>query len=82
MDAGEGESKEGGSKVVVVDGFKCNICSKNFRSGQALGGHKRPHFHGSTQAALIQDSASGKSSKSLGDEVLDFDLNELPPMKE
>ena len=81
MDTGEEKSKEGGSKA-VVDGFKCNICSKSFPSGQALGGHKRIHFQGSTQAAPRQGSASGKSSKCLGDKVLDFDLNELPPMEE
>ncbi|CBI24295.3 unnamed protein product, partial [Vitis vinifera] len=81
MDAGEEESKEGSSKV-VVDGFKCNICSKNFRSGQALGGHKRAHFQGSTQATPTQDSASGKASESMGNKVLGFDLNELPRMDE
>ncbi|KAL6340354.1 hypothetical protein AAG906_005806 [Vitis piasezkii] len=81
MDAGEEESKEGSSKV-VVDGFKCNICSKNFRSGQALGGHKRAHFQGSTQATPTQDSASGKASESMGNKVLGFDLNELPRMEE
>ena len=81
-DGGEEDSKEGGSKV-VVDRFKCNFCSKIFPSGPALGGHKRTHFHGSTQATpSCQHTVSEEAGKSLGGKVLDFDINELPPMEE
>lgn len=41
--SGKAERKTGSKKS---NGHKCSICSKVFRSGQALGGHKKSHFVG------------------------------------
>jgi C2H2-type zinc finger len=56
-------------------GHRCNVCLKNFATGQALGGHKRCHYwDGSSVSVSVSTSGSGSTLTSLKD----FDLN-LPP---
>jgi hypothetical protein len=46
----------------------CSECNKTFLSGQALGGHKKKHWHPEKQQAKTALAAAPRS----------FDLNELP----
>ncbi|KAG6574048.1 Zinc finger protein ZAT1, partial [Cucurbita argyrosperma subsp. sororia] len=55
---------------------KCPICSKAFKSGQALGGHKRSHVVGS-----LEDSSIVTRQESNGVTGL-IDLNVPAPMEE
>ncbi|CAN4123824.1 unnamed protein product [Withania somnifera] len=53
-------------------GHKCPFCHRMFKSGQALGGHKRSHFiHGGDQENLNQQSSVVKSEAS---DLLDLNL--------
>ncbi|XP_042423104.1 zinc finger protein ZAT3-like [Zingiber officinale] len=52
---------------------ECNVCSRAFSSGQALGGHKRCHSEMDCQE-LVGPSVAGPSSSSYI-----FDLNLPPP---
>ncbi|KAM1998467.1 hypothetical protein ACFX1R_006845 [Malus domestica] len=76
---------------------QCKICNKTFPTGQALGGHKRSHWNGPTEQhqqqvvegppEQLQQQLQAQSSQNIagvggGRRVLDFDLNELPPMEE
>ncbi|MCD7470637.1 hypothetical protein HAX54_010620 [Datura stramonium] len=53
-------------------GHKCPFCHRIFKSGQALGGHKRTHFiHGGDQENLNQQSSAGKREVA---DLLDLNL--------
>ncbi|KAK1430894.1 hypothetical protein QVD17_13997 [Tagetes erecta] len=61
---------------------QCKVCDKVFATGQALGGHKRCHFGGISEAkapsSQITSAGEGGSQTESGRKVLDFDLNEFP----
>lgn len=61
---------------------QCKVCDKVFASGQALGGHKRCHFGGISEAkapsSQITSAGEGGSQTERSRKVLDFDLNEIP----
>ncbi|XP_058113068.1 zinc finger protein ZAT4-like [Magnolia sinica] len=72
---------------------QCKICDKSFPSGQALGGHQRCHWSGhpeppaSSITSQDDETKAGRRSAALQDDgtksghrILEFDLNELPPM--
>ncbi|KAJ4976634.1 hypothetical protein NE237_001740 [Protea cynaroides] len=69
---GEEEEEETKAK----NPHRCKICSKAFRTGQALGGHQRLHRISPAEAA--PPSSSEDMSKGTGRGILEFDLNELP----
>ncbi|KAJ0045648.1 hypothetical protein Pint_03610 [Pistacia integerrima] len=62
---------------------QCNICSKIFQTGQALGGHKRCHWTGPAEAfsssSQVTTSAGEVTQTTRNSLVLDFDLNDTPP---
>ncbi|XP_044470838.1 zinc finger protein ZAT4-like [Mangifera indica] len=62
---------------------QCNICSKIFPTGQALGGHKRRHWTGPPEAlsssSQVTTSAGEVNQTTRNKLVLDFDLNDTPP---
>ncbi|GJU20802.1 zinc finger C2H2-type/integrase DNA-binding domain-containing protein [Tanacetum coccineum] len=80
------------SNSAVSHVHQCKICDKVFPTGQALGGHKRCHWTGYSEAAQahVQAQAQAISSQitSTGEAastqtesgriVLDIDLNEVP----
>ncbi|CAK9148928.1 unnamed protein product [Ilex paraguariensis] len=57
---------------------QCQICNRTFPTGQALGGHKRCHWNGTRMEA---PSSQDEASQIMEPKVLDFDLNEMPPME-
>ncbi|XP_076948996.1 zinc finger protein ZAT9-like [Bidens hawaiensis] len=59
---------------------QCKVCDKVFATGQALGGHKRCHWGGVIASESAQALSSQITSAESGRKVLDFDLNEMPPM--
>ncbi|XP_076902611.1 uncharacterized protein LOC143557420 [Bidens hawaiensis] len=59
---------------------QCKVCDKVFATGQALGGHKRCHWGGVIVSEGAQALSSQITSAESGRKVLDFDLNEMPPM--
>ncbi|XP_034689075.1 zinc finger protein ZAT9-like [Vitis riparia] len=65
------------AKQVVQKSHKCRICNKSFPTGQSLGGHQTTHRQKPAQLAATKQEAS----QNAGPRVLDFDLNELPPME-
>ncbi|CAK9181931.1 unnamed protein product [Ilex paraguariensis] len=72
-----------GSKNVGKKLHECPFCGKVFGSGQALGGHKRSHFLGSSPTASIsaklgESLADAKSAK-FGHGLIDLNL---PPSME
>ncbi|KAL6340346.1 hypothetical protein AAG906_005798 [Vitis piasezkii] len=58
------------------------ICNKTLLMDQGLGIHKRTHWQGLAEAAFSQGGSLGEASPTTGGRVLDFDLNDLPPMEE
>ena len=68
-----GEKKSKKSKA-----HECPICNKIFRSGQALGGHKRSHFVGGSEenTLVIRPSAPPAAVPCL------IDLNLPAPVDE
>ena len=74
------------AKQVVQKAHKCRTCNKSFPTGQALGGHQTSHRRKPAQLATPRQEAlilsDEEASQSAGPRVLDFDLNELPPMEE
>ncbi|GJX79202.1 zinc finger C2H2-type/integrase DNA-binding domain-containing protein, partial [Tanacetum coccineum] len=78
------------SNSTVSHVHQCKICDKVFPTGQALGGHKRCHWTGYSEAAQAHVQAQAISSQitSTGEAastqtesgriVLDIDLNEVP----
>nr|GEZ50972.1 hypothetical protein [Tanacetum cinerariifolium] len=56
------------SNSTVSHVHKCKICDKVFPTGQALGGHKRCHWTGYSEAAQAQ---------AISSQITDFDLNEV-----
>ena len=65
------------AKQVVQKSHKCRICNRSFPTGQSLGGHQTTHRRKPAQLAAPKQEAS----QNAGPRVLDFDLNELPPME-
>ncbi|GMI69689.1 hypothetical protein like AT3G60580 [Hibiscus trionum] len=51
---------------------ECPVCFRVFSSGQALGGHKRSHV--TAQVAATTTKTAVKSSKKLGDSLIDLNL--------
>ncbi|MDQ9783002.1 C2H2-type zinc finger protein, partial [Serratia marcescens] len=60
-------------------GHVCPICDKVYKSGQALGGHKRSHFLVSSEERNNRGSSSLSKIKTRRDF---FDLNFPPPAEE
>lgn len=58
------------------------ICNKTLLMDQGLGIHERTHWQGLAEAAFSQEGSLGEASPTTGRRVLDFDLNDLPPMEE
>lgn len=54
-----------GKKNVDEKVHECPICFKEFGSGQALGGHKRSHFLGSSSATTTAASSSSTTPRQL-----------------
>ncbi|KAJ7943366.1 Zinc finger family protein [Quillaja saponaria] len=52
----------------------CSVCSKIFRSGQALGGHKRSHFVGGSEETTVVIKRDSPEAPCL------IDLNLPPPL--
>ncbi|KAF6145972.1 hypothetical protein GIB67_033331 [Kingdonia uniflora] len=65
----------------VANPHKCQICSKAFATGQALGGHKRCHWNG-PEAPTSSSAASVSPEEVSRTGVALFDLNELPMMEQ
>ncbi|XP_068638929.1 zinc finger protein ZAT9-like [Aristolochia californica] len=63
------------------EAHRCQICNKTFPSGQALGGHKRCHYIAPTETAVSSVSSPEDAHKTVL-RVLDFDLNEMPPVED
>ncbi|MFS7997818.1 putative transcription factor C2H2 family [Helianthus anomalus] len=61
------------TKVEKIKGHKCPICFWMFKSGQALGGHKRSHF---INGSMDQYAAMGHAAPSCSDMI---DLNLAAP---
>ncbi|XP_076887952.1 uncharacterized protein LOC143538232 [Bidens hawaiensis] len=63
---------------------QCKTCDKVFATGQALGGHQRCHWSGTSvvQAQSSQVTSAGEGGSQTGSErkVFEFDLNEVPPV--
>ncbi|XP_057952930.1 uncharacterized protein LOC131147171 [Malania oleifera] len=53
----------GGYYMEKSEGHQCSICFKVFRSGQALGGHKRTHFLGNSETTVQQMVRNQEVSK-------------------
>nr|GEZ33951.1 zinc finger C2H2-type/integrase DNA-binding domain-containing protein [Tanacetum cinerariifolium] len=76
------------SNSTVSHVHQCKICDKVFPTGQALGGHKKCHWTGyskasQAQAISSQITSTGEAASTQtesGRIVLDFDLNEVPPI--
>lgn len=76
-------------KTAVGGPYKCEICRKNFLSGQALGGHKRCHWATESGSGAKNDDSDDQASQvgpdpgsGLGSrEPMDIDLNKLPSME-
>ncbi|KAM1453638.1 hypothetical protein ACFXTH_003199 [Malus domestica] len=76
------------SSVTTTSGrtHECSICHKTFRTGQALGGHKRCHYHGGSAATSAvttsEGGGAGASSHSQSHQSQrGFDLN-MPALPE
>ncbi|KAG6601469.1 Zinc finger protein ZAT4, partial [Cucurbita argyrosperma subsp. sororia] len=72
QDSSGNEEKKLGAKKK----HKCPICFKAFKSGQALGGHKRSHVVGSLEEASIVTRPESNGMSGL------IDLNVPAPMEE
>ncbi|XP_068642057.1 zinc finger protein ZAT9 [Aristolochia californica] len=64
-----------------IEAHRCQICNRTFLTGQALGGHKRCHYVPPTETAVSTVSYPEDVQKTVL-RVLDFDLNEMPPVEE
>ncbi|XP_076903149.1 uncharacterized protein LOC143558129 [Bidens hawaiensis] len=70
------------NQIQELEVHQCKVCDKVFATGQALGGHKRCHWGGVTVSEGAQALSSQITSAESVRKVLDFDLNEMPPMME
>ncbi|KAG9448860.1 hypothetical protein H6P81_008825 [Aristolochia fimbriata] len=73
---------DGGANESSFEAHRCQICSKSFPTGQALGGHKRCHYVAPADTAVSSVSSPEDVQKPTAMRVLDFDLNEMPPREE
>ncbi|CDP13640.1 unnamed protein product [Coffea canephora] len=78
---GVDESKE--SDEGAASSHECRIGNKKFLTGQALGGHKRCHWPaaGQMDGPSSQVTSAGEVS-GTDRRVMEFDLNEVPPLEE
>ncbi|XP_071907650.1 uncharacterized protein [Coffea arabica] len=78
---GVDESKE--SDEGAASSHECRIGNKKFLTGQALGGHKRCHWPaaGQMDGPSSQVTSAGEGS-GTDRRVMEFDLNEVPPLEE
>ncbi|EEF30621.1 hypothetical protein RCOM_0302120 [Ricinus communis] len=58
-----------------TDNYICELCSKSFPTGQALGGHKTSHRK---RKAAPQECTDHQVASSAENHVYEFDLNESP----
>ncbi|KAK9675994.1 hypothetical protein RND81_11G046500 [Saponaria officinalis] len=79
-----------GSASKKVKGHKCPYCPKVFKSGQALGGHKRSHMMGSNNVVLhsegrlshVRNSTPPSSPSKIEPKPPLIDLNLPAPLEE
>ena len=79
---GKGKNK-GSNTSKKVKGHKCIYCPKVFKSGQALGGHKRSHMMGSnSNNKLVFSRSSSRLVESCEIKPPLIDLNLPAPLEE
>ncbi|CAL5405196.1 unnamed protein product [Camellia sinensis] len=85
VEEGGGSSSKVAVAVAEIPNHQCKICGKIFSTGQALGGHQRCHWYGTTSPAEApqpcQATSPGEASET-GRKFLGFDLNELPSIED
>ncbi|THU52072.1 hypothetical protein C4D60_Mb10t00140 [Musa balbisiana] len=88
-DENQGGNQKHGEDLIHANGavikaemaeHRCTNCNLTFRSGQALGGHKRRHFNELQHQAPSSSPHSSESDKGAKHGVFDFDLNEVPEL--
>ncbi|CAI9088108.1 OLC1v1022353C1 [Oldenlandia corymbosa var. corymbosa] len=79
-------AEESGGDGSEQDHHLCEICNKQFPSGQALGGHKRCHWSNNNAARIQVASPAGFEGPAVSHtdhaKAVGFDLNEEPPMED
>ena len=66
---------ENGGNVKI---YECPFCSRVFRSGQALGGHKRSHLLNNSTTTTTASAAAAASSEKFQNGVIDLNLPAPP----
>ncbi|XBJ24027.1 hypothetical protein VPH35_001996 [Triticum aestivum] len=61
------------------DEHNCSVCDRGFASGQALGGHKRCHWHRACSGVVVIAATGSSGSPMSTDETAILDLNLPPP---
>ncbi|KNA09579.1 hypothetical protein SOVF_152280 [Spinacia oleracea] len=64
---GKNEMKFGDNEKKKRWKHKCVVCSKDFRTGQALGGHMRAHFNGKVESNETENLAAIKEKNDSND---------------
>ncbi|XP_073314002.1 zinc finger protein ZAT9-like [Primulina huaijiensis] len=93
METGRSENSGGGSKAAVVSEVavvleekihECPFCPRVFKSGQALGGHKRTHFLGISRNHVVKSTTGPLMTKPYSriGKNLNIDLNLPAPFND